>query len=457
MSRTTLERSRRRQRLVTATALVVTIAASSFGVAALFAPTAERATIAELFPPTPQPRPGVDDGNRLPLTGRGGNLRLPVDDATSPARDHAGEREAPRPPRLGRDGRAAPRPTVPTSPSPRATAPSSAPTTPTSTSSTSGPTGGPDSSPTPGTTPPSSAPPSTNPPASTPPSSAPPVTKPPTTTPPATTPPTKAPPTTKPPTSGRPDGGSTGVPSGIKLKVHEGDLTITEKGTVVDGLDVRGAIRIKASDVTIKNTKVRGRPVSSIFHLVQIADDAKRTKIVDSEIFGAHPSPYVMGVVGASFTLERVDIHTVIDQVTIIGDDVTIKDSWLHGNLFYANDPNHGGGPSHDDNIQIQVGSNLRLVGSRLEDSSSAAIMITQGRGAVSDTTVESSWIDGGSCSVNISELTHGPLRGITFRNNVFGTATRHAYCALLVPVTTTVSQSGNSFTDGTAFRVSKG
>jgi len=247
------------------------------------------------------------------------------------------------------------------------------------------------------------------------------------------------------------------VPKGTKLKVHEGDLTVTERGAVVDGLDVRGAIKVRADGVTIKNTIVRGRPVSSILHLVQIADGVTGTKILDSEIFAAHPSPYVMGVLGSGFTLDRVDIHTVIDQVTVIGDDVTIKSSWLHDNLFYANDPNHGGGPSHDDNIQVQAGSGLHVTGSRLQGSSSAAIMITQGRGKVSDMTVENSWIDGGSCSVNISESTQGPLRGLTFRNNVFGTSTRHPYCALLVPSTTTVSQTDNSFLDGTAFRVSKG
>ena len=201
---------------------------------------------------------------------------------------------------------------------------------------------------------------------------------------------------------------------------------------------------------------MRGRPVSSILHLVQ-ADGVTGTRIVDTEIFAEHPSPYVMGVLGSGFTLERVDIHTVIDQVTVLGDDVTIKSSWLHDNLFYANDPNHGGGPSHDDNIQVQVGSNLRVTGSRLEGSSSAAIMITQGRGKVSDMIVENSWIDGGSCSVNIAESKQGPLRGLTFRNNVFGTSTRHPRCALLVPSTTTVTQVGNTFVDGAAFRVSKG
>ncbi|NKX92507.1 hypothetical protein HF995_04330 [Sanguibacter hominis ATCC BAA-789] len=442
MPRPLLDRSRRRQRRVTATFLVAMIAAASIGATAIIAPTAEQTDVAELFPP--EPPVGVDDGVRTSLTGRS-DSRLPVDTSVSTGlpTSKAGPSAGPTT-RLGRPwhplrGRRPPvapttGPTPPTATAPPTTRPTTAPPTP-------GPTSTPSSTPTATEPDPSTSP-----------------TKAPTKTPnPTKAPPTTTPPAPKPPATSRPDGSSTGVPAGTKLKVHEGDLTVTQRGAVVDRLDVRGAIRVQASDVTIKNTIVRGRPVSSIFHLVQISENARGTRIVDSEIFGANPSPYVMGVVGSSFTLERVNIHTVIDQVTIIGKDVTIKSSWLHDNLSYAQDPNHNGGPSHDDNIQIQVGSNLLVTGSRLEGSSSAAVMITQGRGKVSGTTVENSWIDGGSCSVNIAELNQGPLSGLTFRNNVFGTSTRHPYCALLVPSTTTVTQSGNSFADGTVFRVSKG
>ena len=461
MPRPLLDRSRRRQRRVTATFLVAMIAAASIGATAIMAPTAEQTDVAELFPP--EPPVGIDDGVRTSLTGRS-ESRLPVAPSVSTGlpTSKASPSAGPTTPLRGQRPPGAPTagPTPPTTTAPPTTRPTPAPPAP-------GPTSAPpDTEPDPSTIPdPSSSPDPvhTTPPTQSPtPTKAPSPTKAPTKTPtptktPPTVPPTTTPPAPKPPTTSRPDVSSTGVPAGTKLKVHEGDLTIAQRGAVVDGLDVRGAIRVLASDVTIKNTMVRGRPVSSIFHLVQIAENAKGTRIVDSEIFGANPSPYVMGVVGSSFTLERVNIHTVIDQVTIIGKDVTIKSSWLHGNLSYAQDPNHNGGPSHDDNIQIQVGSNLLVTGSRLEGSSSAAVMITQGRGKVSGTTVENSWIDGGSCSVNIAELNQGPLSGLTFRNNVFGTSTRHPYCALLVPSTTPVTQSGNSFADGTVFRVSKG
>ena len=259
--------------------------------------------------------------------------------------------------------------------------------------------------------------------------------------------------------TGKPNARNTGVPASKKkrLKVHRGDLVITKKGTVVDGLDIRGFVKIRANDVTIKNSIVRGRPVSRIAHLVQIADTARRTTIVDSEIAAAHPSPYVMGVVGARFTLLRTNIHRVIDQVTIIGPDVLIEDSWLHGNLFYANDPNHRGGPSHDDNIQIQQGTNIRVTGSRLEGSSSAAVMITQGRGKVANARFEGNWINNGSCSVNIARGKLGPLQKVAVTGNSFGTGTRHQHCGIIMPTGTKLVEARNSFTDNHEFRISRG
>ena len=257
----------------------------------------------------------------------------------------------------------------------------------------------------------------------------------------------------------KPNATNTGVPASKKnkLKIHRGDLVITKPGTVVDGLDIQGFVKVRANDVTIKNSIVRGRPVSTVAHLVQIADDARRTTIVDSEIAATHASPYVMGVVGARFTLLRTNIHRVIDQVTIIGPDVLIEDSWLHGNLFYANDPNHRGGPSHDDNIQIQQGTNIRVTGSRLEGSSSAAVMITQGRGKVANARFEGNWINNGSCSVNITRSAHGPLQGVAVTGNSFGTGTRHQYCGIIMPVTTKLVEARNYFTDNHAFRISRG
>lgn len=250
---------------------------------------------------------------------------------------------------------------------------------------------------------------------------------------------------------------TTGVPAGTDLRVHEGDLTITEPGTVIDGLDIRGFVRIKADDVTIRNTIVRGREFNENMHLVQASNGTKRVRIVDSELAAAHPTPYIKGIVGADFTLERVDIHSVVDQVSITGDNVTITDSWLHDNLYFEKDPNYNGTPTHDDNIQVSVGRNLRFERNRLEDTHNAAVMITQDRGDVGNVVFSGNWVDGGACSVNIAEKSYGPLAGLVFTNNQFGTATRHERCAILKPTTTPMTEHGNTFVDGHPFAISRG
>src|SRR5699024_10014100 len=95
------------------------------------------------------------------------------------------------------------------------------------------------------------------------------------------------------------NGKTTGVPAGTRLKVHKGDLTITKNGTVIDGLDIRGFVRIKASDVTIRNSVIRGRAYNKDMHLVQASTGGKRIMIQDTEMYSANPSPYIKGIVGA--------------------------------------------------------------------------------------------------------------------------------------------------------------
>ncbi|MBD9699138.1 hypothetical protein IGS67_06485 [Flavimobilis sp. GY10621] len=267
-----------------------------------------------------------------------------------------------------------------------------------------------------------------------------------------------APDPTNPSTSSRPDENSAGLPHGTKLDVHKGDLTITKDGTVIDGLDVRGFIRVHADNVVIKNSIVRGRDIGAQnMHLVQASNGSSNLVIRDTTLASDTLSPYIKGIVGWNFTLDRVRIHRVVDQVSIIGDNVTIKNSLLHGNLFYEQDPNYSGGPTHDDNIQVSIGTNLRFVNNVMIDTTNAAIMVTQDRGKVSDMLVKDNYMDGGACTVNLAEKSHGPLQGMTFRDNTFGTATRHPHCAILSPQSTTVTHSGNTFTDGYRFKISNG
>ena len=242
------------------------------------------------------------------------------------------------------------------------------------------------------------------------------------------------------------------------LVVHEGDITVTTPGTVIDSMDVHGYVRIKAANVTIKNSIVRGRPGLSTGTGLVTNSGYPGLTIQDTELFAADPSPYINGFIGSNVTMRRVEIHDVIDQVHITGDNVLIEDSRLHGNLHYTNDPTWNGGASHDDNIQIQGGNNIVVRNSVLSGAHSAGVMITQDSAKVTGFVFTGNQADGGACTVNIAEKSYGPVAA-TITGNTFGTAQGIDHCAVIAKATTQAVSTitGNTFTDGTTWKVTRG
>lgn len=250
------------------------------------------------------------------------------------------------------------------------------------------------------------------------------------------------------------------MPPGTALTVHEGDLAVTTPNAVLDSLDIRGFVAIRAPGVVIKNSIVRGRPIDSDKGLVMISKEVPASvTIQDSELVPSHPSHHMRGVIGANFTLLRTDVHSVVDQVLITGDNVTVQDSWFHDNLYYEKDPNYNNTPTHNDNVQISIGKNLRFLNNTMTGTKNAVLMITQDRGTVTDMVFAGNHVDGGSCSVNLAEKAYGPLEGLTFKDNVFGRSTRVANCAILAPTTTIplLTVANNYYTDGAVVAVKKG
>lgn len=257
--------------------------------------------------------------------------------------------------------------------------------------------------------------------------------------------------------TGRPDAGNTGVPAGTKLTRHNGDLVITKAGTVIDGLDVYGTVSVRADNVVIKNTRIRGKVAAYNTPLVSMNKGNRNLRVIDTTISPDKPSPNLYGIMGWEFTLERVNISKVVDSVHIYGSNVTIKSSWLHSNVHYAKDPNFGGTPTHDDGIQIQKGDNIRILGNRIEDAYNVTVMITQDMGRTSDVQLVGNWLDGAGCNLNIAEKGRGALQGLVAKDNTFGRNTRHQDCAMISPTSTKIAISGNVYTDGAAATVRKG
>lgn len=250
---------------------------------------------------------------------------------------------------------------------------------------------------------------------------------------------------------------TTGVPSGTTLTTHAGDLVITQPGTVIDGLDIQGVVSVKADNVTIKRSIIRGKKLTGNMGLV--TNDLGRYRFVleDSELRPNEASPYVNGIIGSNFEVRRTEITRVIDSVHITGGNVLVEDSWLHDNLFYSNDPNQGGGPSHADSVQIQGGSNITFRRNTIEGAYSSAFQTTQDRDVVSGVTIQGNKINGGGCSVNVAIGSRPAIAGLKVADNVFGLDTRVPECAIIAPSSVTVANTNNTYVNGAAVKVSRG
>ena len=223
-----------------------------------------------------------------------------------------------------------------------------------------------------------------------------------------------APPAVRPsPAAGaQPGAGNTGVPDGVTLTAS-GPVTVSKDGAVLDGLDIAGCLRINASDVTVRNTRVRCR---SKGNAVTLSPSARRVLLSDVEVDGLDTTHTC--VLGKSMTLRRVDVHSCIDGAHI-GSDTLVEDSWFHD---LARVPG-----SHNDTLQTEAGTGITVRHNTLQpftdhtnDPMNAAYMIHSiNDWPIGDVLVTDNWIDGGNYTINVGN--HGPLSNIVVEGNRFG------------------------------------
>ena len=256
----------------------------------------------------------------------------------------------------------------------------------------------------------------------------------------------------------QPGPGNTGVPAGTALKVMDGNLTITTPGATYSGLDIHGFVSVQAPNVTIKDSIIRGGVAPADIGLVTITDSSATNFLIeDSELVPMDPSVQIDGIKGWNYTALRVDIHGTTDGAKIYGPNATIENSYIHGLVTYAHDPDQGGKQSHNDGVQILSGTNLKIIGNTIEGGSNTALMITQDHGTTSNVVFDNNWVSGGACSVNMTPKPLGSLNGITMDNNIF-TDNSTKGCPILSTTKTDLSTAGNVFAGGGAVPVnSKG
>jgi hypothetical protein len=125
-----------------------------------------------------------------------------------------------------------------------------------------------------------------------------------------------------------PNPATTGVPDGWQpASTHDGDLTVTTPGTVIENMLITGDLQVRANNVTVRRTRVMG----IIWDQYDDNEQFSGLLIEDTEV---GPDTGVLdwgnGAVGtAGFTARRVEIHNVTDGFRVSGDNIVIEDSFV--------------------------------------------------------------------------------------------------------------------------------
>jgi hypothetical protein len=141
---------------------------------------------------------------------------------------------------------------------------------------------------------------------------------------------------------GFPAASCTGVPAGTALKQHNGNLTVTTAGAVIDGMHITGALLIRANNVTIRNSQIDGQV--SNYNDVTDVDGAHPFTIRDSTVGNDTCKSTGTAIGTGNYTAERVHIRGFGDAFRAGAPNVTIRDSFIK---ICTQDPE-----SHADGIQ---------------------------------------------------------------------------------------------------------
>jgi hypothetical protein len=245
------------------------------------------------------------------------------------------------------------------------------------------------------------------------------------------------------PAGGWPSASTTGVPAGTTLK-PSGSITVTTPGAVIQGLDIKGDVYIRAANVTLKNSRVTGR--------VDTGDSAGKypgTLIQRVEVIGPYNSAADGGFPAVGYTdltCDGCNIRGWGKGAGLVA-NVTIKNSWIH-DLVVHGDPANGG--SHNEAIISLGGSNFTVTGNRLDSGSapnfSASLALYSQMETIRNVTVSNNLFNGGGYCLYAGSTNGKTATNAKFTNNTFGTSV-FPKCGSFGPVTSYTAGNGNVWT----------
>ncbi len=180
------------------------------------------------------------------------------------------------------------------------------------------------------------------------------------------------------------------------------DYQVTTPGTVLDGVHITGDLVINADGVTVRNSQIDGTVIN------ERGTRQYSFTISDSTVGPANGCVSTPGVGESHYTATRVLVRGHGDGFRVSGDDVTIRDSYVH----LCSNPG-----DHSDGIQTYMaGKGLvfqhNTVDQRDARDITAPIFITDPR--VVDVTLTDNLVMGGTYSIQVKNA-HGR---VVVRNN---------------------------------------
>jgi hypothetical protein len=221
-----------------------------------------------------------------------------------------------------------------------------------------------------------------------------------------------APPKAGPPPP-RPQANNTG-PSRPAALIPSGSLTITTDGTVLENLDITGAVAIDADNVTIRNFRIN----TTSPYGINVANGHRGILLEDGEIYGMTSA----GILGVGFTARRLHIHDGGgDGLKVQGTGgPTLVEACFIEKLGTAEG-------AHADGNQTRGGSNITFRYNNIympnpgtpsypgePYKSNATFFLQLG---VSNFVIEHNWLTGGNYTIYC--ITDN--QGVFVRNNIFG------------------------------------
>jgi hypothetical protein len=248
------------------------------------------------------------------------------------------------------------------------------------------------------------------------------------------------------PGSYRPDARTTGVAPGSSLRQVTGDVIVREAGTVIENQDIHRYVDVRAADVVIRNSIVRGGPPAGGKGLINATNvNVRNLKIDGVKLVPEFPTLALNGIQGHDYTARCVDVSETVDgfRAHFAGDptkptNVTITQSWCHDLGYWSPDPGHADNQTHNDCFQGEGAVDVELLFNTLDayvsktvgsqnyppdrPQAMSAMMINDLVVAgvtyqPSQWTVIGNWINGGFFAVNGGDTALHTNLGVFLRN----------------------------------------